>query len=45
MKRIAKAVKTRILNVPENVNSSAVSPLPDSEILKQFQEKFQDSVT
>jgi hypothetical protein len=29
MKRIEKAVETRILNVPENINSSAVSPLPD----------------
>jgi hypothetical protein len=38
-------VKTRILNIPENINSSAVSPSPDAEILKQFQEKFKDSVT
>jgi hypothetical protein len=35
MKRIEEAVETRILNIPENVNSSAVSPLPDAEILKQ----------
>jgi hypothetical protein len=35
MKRTEKAVKTRILNAPENVNSSAVSPSPDAEILKQ----------
>jgi hypothetical protein len=34
IKRIEKAVKTRILNIPENVNSSAVSPLPDAKILK-----------
>jgi hypothetical protein len=45
MKRTEKAVKTRILNIPENVNSSAVSPLPDAEILKQFREKFQDPTT
>jgi hypothetical protein len=45
MKRIGKAVKTRILNIPENVSSIAVSPLPDSEILKQLKEKFKDSVT
>jgi hypothetical protein len=45
MKRIEKAVKTRILNIPENVNSSAVSPSPDAEILKQLKEKFQDSTT
>jgi hypothetical protein len=32
MKRIEKAVKTRILNIPENVNSSSVSPSPDAEI-------------
>jgi hypothetical protein len=35
MKRIEKAVKTRILNVPENVNLGAVSPSTDAEILKQ----------
>jgi hypothetical protein len=40
-----KAVKTRILNIPENVNSSAVFPSPDAEILKQLKEKFQDSAT
>jgi hypothetical protein len=40
MNRIEKAVKTRILNVPENANSSAVSPSPDSEILKQEKENF-----
>jgi hypothetical protein len=45
IKRIEKAVRTRILNNPENVNSSAVSPLPDAEILKQLKEKFQDSAT
>jgi hypothetical protein len=45
MKRIEKAVKTRILNIPENVSSSAVCPLPDAEILKQLEEKFQDSTT
>jgi hypothetical protein len=45
MKRIENAVKARILNIPENVNSSAVSPLPDAEILKQLKEKFQYSVT
>jgi hypothetical protein len=33
-------VKTRILNIPENVNSSAVSPSPDAEILKQLKENF-----
>jgi hypothetical protein len=38
-------VKTRILNIPKNVNSSAVSPSPDDEILKQLKEKFQDSTT
>jgi hypothetical protein len=38
-------VRTRILNIPENVSSSAVSPLPDSEILKQLKQKFQDSMT
>jgi hypothetical protein len=38
-------VKTRILNIPENVNSSAVSPSPDSATLKQLNEKFQDSAT
>jgi hypothetical protein len=32
MNRIEKAVKTRILNIPENVSSSAVSPLPDADI-------------
>jgi hypothetical protein len=41
IKRIEKAVKTRILNIPENVNSSAVSPSPDAEILKESKEKFQ----
>jgi hypothetical protein len=40
MKRIEKAVKTRILKIPENVNSSAVSPSPDAEILKQLKETF-----
>jgi hypothetical protein len=35
MNRIEKAVKTRILNIPENVNLSAVFPSPDAEILKQ----------
>jgi hypothetical protein len=40
MKKTEKAVKTRILNIPECVNSSAVSPLPDAEILKQLKEKF-----
>jgi hypothetical protein len=39
MKRIEKAVKT-ILNIPENVNSSVVSSLPDAEILKQLKENF-----
>jgi hypothetical protein len=34
MKRTGKGVKTEILKVPENVNSSAVSPLPGAEILK-----------
>jgi hypothetical protein len=43
--KIEKAVKTRILNIPENINSSAVSPLPDAEILKQLNEKFQDPTT
>jgi hypothetical protein len=42
---LKKAVKIRILNIPENVNLGAVSPLPDAEILKQFEEKFQDSTT
>jgi hypothetical protein len=32
MKRIEKGVKTRILNIPGNVSSSAVSPSPDAEI-------------
>jgi hypothetical protein len=45
MKGIEKAVKTRILNIPENVDSSAVSLSPDAEILKQFKEEFQDSMT
>jgi hypothetical protein len=45
MKRIEKAVKIRIPNIPENVSSSAVSPSPDAEILKQLKEKFQDSTT
>jgi hypothetical protein len=45
IERIEKAVKTRILNIPENVNSSAVFQLPDAEILKQLKEKFQDSMT
>jgi hypothetical protein len=36
-------VKTRIFNILENVNSSAVSPSPNAEILKQSKEKFQDS--
>jgi hypothetical protein len=36
IKKIEKAVKTRILNIPENVISSAVSPSPYAEILKQF---------
>jgi hypothetical protein len=35
MKRIEKAVKSRILNIPENDNSSEVSPSHDAEILKQ----------
>jgi hypothetical protein len=33
MERIEKPVKTRILNIPENVNSSTVSPSPDAVIL------------
>jgi hypothetical protein len=45
IKRIEKAVKIRILNIPENVNSCAVSPSPDTEILIQLKEKFQDSTT
>jgi hypothetical protein len=40
MKRIEKAVKTSILNIHENVNSNAVSPLPNAEILKQLEENF-----
>jgi hypothetical protein len=40
MKRTEKAVKTRILNFLENVNSSAVPPVPDAEILKQLKEYF-----
>jgi hypothetical protein len=36
---------SRILNIPENVNSNEVSPSPDAVILKQLKEKFQDSVT
>jgi hypothetical protein len=40
MKLIERVVKTRILNIPENVNSSAVSPLPDVLMLKQLNEKF-----
>jgi hypothetical protein len=43
MKGIEKALKTRIVNIPENVNSSAVAPSPGGEILKQLKEKFQDS--
>jgi hypothetical protein len=39
MKRI-KSVKTRILNIPENVSSSAVSSSRDAEILKQLKENF-----
>jgi hypothetical protein len=35
MKRTEKAVKTWLLNIPENVNSSAVSPSPDADILNQ----------
>jgi hypothetical protein len=45
MKILEKAVKTRILKIPENVNSSVVSPSPDAEILKQVKEKLQDSMT
>jgi hypothetical protein len=45
MKRTEKAVKTRILYIPENINSCVVSPSPDVEILKQLKEKFQDSMT
>jgi hypothetical protein len=37
-------MKTRILHIPENVNSSAGSPLPDAKILKKLKEKFQHSV-
>jgi hypothetical protein len=40
MKRIEKAVKSRILNIPQNVNSITVSPSPDAEILKQLKEIF-----
>jgi hypothetical protein len=40
MKRIEKTVKSRILNIPENVSSSAVSPSPDAEIFKQLKEIF-----
>jgi hypothetical protein len=36
MKRIEKAVKTRILNIPENLNSIAVSLSLDAELLKLF---------
>jgi hypothetical protein len=45
LKRIQKAVKTRILNIAENINSSAVSPSPNAEILKQSKDRFQDSTT
>jgi hypothetical protein len=38
--KIEKPVKTRILNIPENVNSSAVSQSPDAEILRQSKENF-----
>jgi hypothetical protein len=38
-------VKTRILNILENDNLSAVSTLPNAEILKQLKEKFQDLST
>jgi hypothetical protein len=43
MKRIVNAVKTKIPNIPENVNSSVISQSPDAEISKQLKEKFQDS--
>jgi hypothetical protein len=42
MKRIEDTVKTRSHNILENVNSSAVSPLP---VLKKLKEKFQDLLT
>jgi predicted house-cleaning noncanonical NTP pyrophosphatase (MazG superfamily) len=45
MKITEKAVKTRVPNIPEKVNSSAVSPSSDAEFLKHLQDKFQDSVT
>jgi hypothetical protein len=38
-------VKTRILNISENANSSAVSPSSNAEILEQSKEKSQDSIT
>jgi hypothetical protein len=43
MKRTVNAVKTKILNIPENVNSSVIAQSPDAEISKQLQKKFQDS--
>jgi hypothetical protein len=45
MKIIEKAVKTRILDIPKSVNSSAVSPSPDDEILRQLKKNFQDLMT
>jgi uncharacterized lipoprotein YajG len=44
MKRIVSDGKTKILNAPENVNSSVISQSPDADISKQLEEKFQDSM-
>jgi hypothetical protein len=38
-------VKTKILNISENNNLSAVTWLPDADILKQLKAKFQGLVT
>jgi hypothetical protein len=38
-------MKTKILTIPKNTNSGAVSSSPDTEIWKQLKQNFQDSVT
>jgi hypothetical protein len=40
MKRIESAVKTKILNFPENINSNAVSSSPTTGFFKTLEGKF-----
>jgi hypothetical protein len=45
MKETENVLKTKILKIPENINSGAVSQVPVAEIIKQLKEKFHYSST